>query len=176
MRKDAYDDLQALAEEHFKYDLQESDSDTLKAAASKFSTHVRIGCVLGMGLCLFPVFRLRAPGKQFLPSLRAADKPTNLKFADQRTEPVPDFAPHLYPSHIDDLPSNLSIGLGGFLVGGEMGILAGSVSSSRLIKRDPESRKRIENALINFRADREQIQALEEQKKGGNESVLDKPF
>ncbi|KAI4224527.1 MAG: hypothetical protein LQ349_007223, partial [Xanthoria aureola] len=48
LRKNAGQDIAALAEEHFKHDLQDPDRDALKSAAAKISTHVTVGSLLGL--------------------------------------------------------------------------------------------------------------------------------
>ncbi|KAL8895226.1 MAG: hypothetical protein Q9192_003773, partial [Flavoplaca navasiana] len=53
LRKNAGQDIAALAEEHLKHDLQETDRDALKSAASKISTHLTIGSIVGLGLGAF---------------------------------------------------------------------------------------------------------------------------
>lgn len=57
-------------------------------------------------------------------------------------------------------------GLGGVFLGGEIGLLTGSLSARNTISRDPASRERIEKAFRSFRMDvlRKQIQDLEADK------------
>ena len=73
-----------MAEEHFKHDLQDSDRDTLKSAASKIGTHVTIGSIVGLGLGALLAFRLRRTRMQMFKAFRAHEKPTHVKFADGR--------------------------------------------------------------------------------------------
>lgn len=84
LRKNAGQEISALAEEHFKHDLQDSDRDALKSAASKISTHVSIGSMVGLGLGVFLAFRLRRTRMQMFNAFRAHEKPTHVKFADGR--------------------------------------------------------------------------------------------
>lgn len=84
LRKNASQEIRALAEEHYKHDLQESDRDTLKSAAGKIGTHVTIGSIVGLGLGAFLAFRLRRTRMQMFNALRAHEKPTHVKFADGR--------------------------------------------------------------------------------------------
>ena len=84
LRKNAGQDISALAEEHLKHDLQDSDRDALNSAASKIKTHVTVGSVLGLGLGTVLAFRLRRTRMQMFNALRAHEKPTHVKFADGR--------------------------------------------------------------------------------------------
>ncbi|KAL8765210.1 MAG: hypothetical protein Q9209_007643 [Squamulea sp. 1 TL-2023] len=166
LRKNAGQDIAALAEEHFKHDLQDSDRDALKSAASKISTHVSIGSIVGLGLGVFLAFRLRRSRMQMFNAFRANEKPTHVKFADGREEAVPDMTPFLRPSTLGDVAAYTFFGFGGLFVGGETGILTGSASAGRTISRDPESRERIETAFRRFRADvlRKEADALDKRK------------
>ncbi|KAL8787056.1 MAG: hypothetical protein Q9213_002398 [Squamulea squamosa] len=166
LRKNAGQDIAALAEEHFKHDLQESDRDALKSAASKISTHVSIGSMVGLGLGVFLAFRLRRSRMQMFNALRANEKPTHVKFADGREEAVPDITPFLRPSTLGDVAAYTFFGFGGLFLGGETGLLTGSASAGRTITRDPESRERIETAFRRFRADvlRKEADALDKRK------------
>ena len=84
LRKNAGGDISALASEHLQHDLQDSDRDTLKTAASKISTHVTVGSLLGLGLGTLLAFRLRRSRMQIFQALRAQEKPTHVRFADGR--------------------------------------------------------------------------------------------
>lgn len=84
LRKNAGEDISKLAEEHFKHDLQDSDRDNLKTAASKMGTHATVGSLLGLGLGLFLAFRTRRSRTQMFSAFRTAEKPTHVKFADGR--------------------------------------------------------------------------------------------
>lgn len=59
-------------------------------------------------------------------------------------------------------------------IGGELGLLGGGFSARRTVTRDPESRRRIENAFRRFRADvlREEAKKLDGQASEGS-SLLD---
>ena len=84
LRKNAGGDISALALEHLQHDLQDSDRDTLKTAASKISIHVTVGSLLGLGLGTLLAFRLRRSRMQIFQALRAQEKPTHVRFADGR--------------------------------------------------------------------------------------------
>lgn len=84
LRKNAGQDIRALAQEHFKHDLQDSDRDALTSAAGKISTHVSVGSALGLALGAFLAFRLRRTRMQMFNAFRAHEKPTHVKFADGR--------------------------------------------------------------------------------------------
>lgn len=153
LRKNAGEDISKLAEEHFKHDLQDSDRDNLKTAASKMGTHATVGSLLGLGLGLFLAFRIRRSRTQMFSAFRTAEKPTHVKFADGREEAIPDIAPLLKPTTLGDIATYFFFSAGGLFLGGETGLLTGSASASRTITRDPESRARIEAAFRKFRAD-----------------------
>lgn len=174
LRKNAGQDIAALAEDHFKHDLQDSDRDVLKSAASKISTHVTIGSLVGLGLGAFLAFRLRKTRMQMFDALRTKEKPTHVRFADGREgrflllwiavalrmlmsslalEALPDMTPYMRPSTLGDVAAYTFFGFGGLFFGGETGLLTGSASAGRTISRDPESRERIETAFRRFRAD-----------------------
>ena len=84
LRKNAGEDISALAEEHLKHDLQDSDRDALNSAASKIRKHVTVGSVLGLGLGAILAFRLRRTRMQMFNALRAHEKPPHVRFADGR--------------------------------------------------------------------------------------------
>lgn len=84
LRKNAGQDIRALAEEHLKHDLQDSDRDALRSAASKINTHVTVGTIVGLGLGAFLAFRVRRTRMQMFNAFRAHEKPTHVKFSDGR--------------------------------------------------------------------------------------------
>jgi hypothetical protein len=84
LRQNAGQEISALAEEHIKHDLQDSDRDLLNSAASKFGTHVKIGSLLGLSLGALLAFRLRRTRLQMFRAFRAQEKPTHVRFADGR--------------------------------------------------------------------------------------------
>lgn len=104
-------------------------------------------------------------------AFRAAEKPTHVRFADGREEAIPDITPLLRPTTLGDIATYTFFALGGVFVGGETGLLTGSWSAKRSIGQDPESRKRIENAFMSFRADvlRKEIEQLEKGINKGND-------
>ncbi|KAL8913356.1 MAG: hypothetical protein Q9171_001833 [Xanthocarpia ochracea] len=189
LRKNAGQDIAALAEEHFKHDLQDSDRDALRSAANKIRTHVTIGSLVGLGLGAFLAFRLRRTRMQMFDAFRANEKPTHVKFADGREgmfthnawidvhalvltylasflEAVPDMTPLMKPSTLGDVAAYTFFGFGGLFLGGETGILTGTASARRAIARNPESRERIETAFRRFRADllRKEADALDKKR------------
>ncbi|KAI4284379.1 MAG: hypothetical protein L6R35_004926 [Caloplaca aegaea] len=153
LRKNAGQDIRALAQEHFKHDLQDSDRDALTSAAGKISTHVSVGSALGLALGAFLAFRLRRTRMQMFNAFRAHEKPTHVKFADGR-EALGDIAAYTF------------FGFGGLFLGGESGLLTGSAAAARRITGDPESRERIETAFRRFRADvlRKEADELDQKK------------
>ncbi|RKU47665.1 hypothetical protein DL546_009008 [Coniochaeta pulveracea] len=159
-----YDDLQKIANEHFKHDLGPEDRETLKSASKKIPTHTMIGSMLGLGLGVYAAVRLRRVRADMFASLRAAEKPVKVIFADGRTEAVPDISPLLQgPSRFGDWATTFFFGLGGLFLGGESGFLTGSWSAARTITVDPGRQERIEKAYRNFRIDvlKKEIEKLE---------------
>jgi len=152
-RKSAGDDLANLAEEHLKHDLQQSDRDQLKSAATKVGRHATIGSIVGLGLGIALAFRVRGNRTAMFNAFKAKEKPTHVKFANGREEAIPDIAPLLKPSTFGDVATYLFFSVGGLFIGGELGLLTGSASASRTITRNPESQQRIETAFRKFKAD-----------------------
>lgn len=61
--------------------------------------------------------------------------------------------PYLKPSTLGNIATYSLFGLGGVFIGGELGLLSGSMAAGRTITRDPESRQRIEIEFRKFRAE-----------------------
>lgn len=90
LRRNAGNELAQLAEEHMNHDLQQSDRDALNSAARKLSTYTTIGSFVGLGLGVALAFRVRRLRADTFKAFRAAEKPTQIKFADGRTgKPLP---------------------------------------------------------------------------------------
>lgn len=85
--------------------------------------------------------------------------------ANALVEAIPDLTPLLAPSTLGDVAAYMFFGAGGLFIGGELGLLSGSVGAKNTITRDPETRKRIEKAFRGFKVDvlKKQIQELEGQ-------------
>ncbi|KAF4225624.1 hypothetical protein CNMCM6457_008046 [Aspergillus fumigatiaffinis] len=167
------DELTRLADQHMQHDLQPEDRDVLKSAASRVSLWTTVGSAVGIGLGLYVAFRLRSTRKAFFQAFRAAEKPTQVVFADGRTEAIPDITPLLKPTTWGDFATYFFASAGGLFLGGELGFFAGAASGSRSITKDPERRKRIENAFRKFRADvlRKEADALDH-----DQNVFEKMF
>lgn len=60
---------------------------------------------------------------------------------------------------------------GGLFVGGETGLLTGSLTAGRMVTKDQEARDRIDKAFRNFKAEALRKEA---DKLDGGQSVLDK--
>ncbi|RHZ50081.1 hypothetical protein CDV55_100110 [Aspergillus turcosus] len=167
------DELTRLADQHMQHDLQPEDRDVLKGAASRVSLWTTVGSAVGIGLGLYVAFRLRSTRKAFFEAFRAAEKPTQVVFADGRTEVIPDITPLLKPTTWGDFATYFFASAGGLFLGGELGFFAGAASGSRSIAKDPERRKRIENAFRKFRADvlRKEADALDR-----DQNVFEKMF
>lgn len=99
----------------------------------------------------------------YFKAFRAMEKPVEVRFADGRTEPIPDISDKLSPSRWGDAATYFLFSVGGLFLGGEMGLLTGTASASRTITKDPASRERIEKAFKNYRIDvlKRELQAME---------------
>jgi len=162
-RKGVSTDLQELADQHLKHDLQQSDRDILKSASSKVSTHAIVGSLVGLGLGALLAFRIRSNRIRLFEAFRTAQKPTHVKFADGREEAIPDITPLLQPTKMGDIATYTFFSIAGIFLGGEIGLLSGASSARRTITRDPETRARVEKAFRGFRADvlKKELQILE---------------
>lgn len=85
LRKNGQDEIARLAEEHMQHDLQDTDRDALKNAASKLSTRVIIGSFLGVASGVLLAYRVRSARTAMFNAFRAQEKPTKVQFADGRT-------------------------------------------------------------------------------------------
>ncbi|EAL85479.1 conserved hypothetical protein [Aspergillus fumigatus A1163] len=168
-------ELTQLAEHHMQHDLQPEDRDVLRSAASRVSRWTTLGSAVGIGLGLYVAFRLRSTRKAFFEAFRAAEKPTQVVdfITDSEIEAIPDITPLLKPTTWGDFATYFFASAGGLFLGGELGFFAGAASGSRSITKDPERRKRIENAFRKFRADvlRKEADALDH-----DQDVFDKMF
>ncbi|KAK8074302.1 hypothetical protein PG994_005201 [Apiospora phragmitis] len=167
LRRDPrHDEFARLADEHMKHDLEQSDRDCLYKAASRVSVPATLGTLVGLGLGLYAAVRLRRARADVFRAFRAAERPTHVVFAgggknpfamdistNAHTEPVPDITPFIQPSRFGDYATYFFFGLGGTILGGELGFLLGSWSAARLISKDPARKGRVENAYRKFRAD-----------------------
>lgn len=77
-------EIKHLAENHLQNDLQDSDRDVLRIAASKHQTYETIGTILGLGLGVFFAFRSRRSRMQNFTALRTQEQPMHVVFADGR--------------------------------------------------------------------------------------------
>lgn len=167
-RKSMGPDLNALAEDHLKRDLRQSDRDVLNKAASTVSTHATVGSLLGLGLGVFLAYRLRRARTGMFTAFKAREKPTALKFADGREEAIPDITPFVKPSAIGDFATYTLLGAGGLFFGGESGLLTGTFRARSAIWQDRDSRERILAAFRGFQADalRQQADAIDRGERG----------
>ena len=99
-------------------------------------------------------------------AFKAREKPTAVRFAGGREEPIPDVTPLMKPSTFGDVATYTLLGAGGLFFGGETGLLTGSFQARRQIGVDSESRERIEKAFKRFQADalRKQADELDDRK------------
>jgi hypothetical protein len=156
-------ELRKLAEEHIQHDLSPSDRDILMKAGRKVGTHAQIGSILGLGFGIYCAFRLRSMRLAYFNAFRAMEKPVEVRFADGRTQPIPDVTDQLAPSKWADAATYFFFSVGGLFLGGETGFLTGTASASRTITKDPEAKDRIQKAFKNYRIDamKQEIQQLE---------------
>ncbi|PKS05692.1 hypothetical protein jhhlp_007959 [Lomentospora prolificans] len=162
-RSSQQDDLTELAKSHLKNDLTEGDRKILKKSATRVATPTSFGSLLGLGLGVYFAYKLRRGRVDMFNAFKAAQKPTQVVFADGRTEAIPDITGLLRPTALGDAFTYFFCGLGGLFLGGETGFLAGTWSATRAIRKNPESEKRIEVAYRKFKADclRREAQRLE---------------
>ena len=167
-RKGLGPELNALAEEHIKHDLQQSDRDALQKAASIVSTHASIGSLLGVSLGVLFAYRLRRQRNALFNAFKARERPTAVRFAGGREEPIPDLTQMMRPSTLGDVATYSLLGAGGVFFGGETGLLTGTFRARQTIGADRGSRERIETAFRRFQADalRKQADALERREGG----------
>jgi len=157
-------DLRQLAEEHLQHDLNQSDRDLLKSAGGKVSMHAGIASGIGLTLGLYAAIRLRTMRMAYFRAFRALEKPVEIRFADGRTEPIPDITAQISgPSRWGDAATYFLFSVGGLFLGGELGLVTGTASASRTITSDPEAKQRIQKAFKNYRIDllNQEIKELE---------------
>ena len=167
-RKTMGPELAKLAEEHIKHDLQQSDRDALRKAASTVSTYASVGSLLGLGIGTLLAFRIRSNRSAMFKAFRTAEQPTALKFASGKETPLPDMTAALKPSTVGDVATYMLLGGGGIFFGGETGLLTGSFRARQQIGSDRDGRDRIQRAFRRFQADalRQQAQLLENEDRG----------
>ncbi|KAI4932770.1 hypothetical protein J4E85_003170 [Alternaria conjuncta] len=147
-------DLRQLAEEHLQHDLNQQDREVLKSAGGKVSMHAGFASAVGLGLGIYTAYRLRSMRLAYFKAFRAAEKPVEVRFADGRTEPVPDITAQISgPSRWGDAATYFLFSVGGLFLGGELGLLTGTASAARTVTKDPDSKERIEKAFKNYRID-----------------------
>ncbi|KAF1928769.1 uncharacterized protein M421DRAFT_62587 [Didymella exigua CBS 183.55] len=159
-------DLAQLAEDHINHEYvprTSQDQELLKSAAKKVGTHATVASLAGLGLGVFAAVRLRRMRLAYFKAFRAMEKPVELKFADGRTEPIPDISAQLAPSRWGDAATYFFFSVAGLFLGGELGLLTGTASASRTITSDPAAKERIEKAFKNYRVDvlKREIKQLE---------------
>lgn len=155
------------------HSLRQSDRDALISASSRLKTHATVGTLVGLTLGLVLAARVRSARKQLFTAFRTVEKPTHIAFADGRQEALPDMTPYMKPSPLGDLAAYFFFGAGGLFLGGETGLLTGSLRANSVISSDPDSRARIERAFRRFRADmlRKQAEMLDR-----GEGSVDQPL
>lgn len=86
-------------------------------------------------------------------------------------EPIPDVTNLVKPTVLGDVAAYFFFTAGGLFVGGETGLVTGSLSAGQSITKDPSSRERIEKAFQKFKADALRQEA---DKIDGGQSVFSK--
>ncbi|KAI1425579.1 hypothetical protein F5Y12DRAFT_361867 [Xylaria sp. FL1777] len=162
-KSEQHDELTRLANEHINTDLEPSDRDVLIKATTRVATATTLGSLVGLGLGLYASIRLRKVRTDMFAAFRAAEKPTSVIFANGRQGAVPDITPYIRPTKWGDFATYFFFGLGGTMLGGELGLFTGTWSASRGISKDPARRARIEKAYRSFKTDvlRREIAKLE---------------
>ncbi|KAI0541324.1 hypothetical protein GGR58DRAFT_456689 [Xylaria digitata] len=162
-KSEQHDELTKLANEHLQSDLEPSDRDALLKATTRVATATTVGSLIGLGLGLYASIRLRSVRADMFAAFRAAEKPSSVVFANGRQEAVPDVTHLVRPAKVLDIATYFFFGLGGTMVGSELGLLTGTWSAARSINKDPARRERIEKAYRLFRVDvlRKEIERLE---------------
>ncbi|TGJ86808.1 hypothetical protein E0Z10_g1991 [Xylaria hypoxylon] len=159
-----HDELTRLASEHLQSDLEPSDRDALLKATTRVATATTVGSLIGLGLGLYASIRLRRVRTDMFAAFRTAEKPSSVVFANGKQEAIPDITPLMRPSKLGDFATYFFFGLGGTMIGGELGLFTGTWSASRGINKDPARKARIEKAYRLFRVDvlRKEIARLED--------------
>ncbi|KAI1498078.1 hypothetical protein F5X99DRAFT_412453 [Biscogniauxia marginata] len=152
-RSERQEELNRLAEQHLQHDLESSDRDVLVKASNRITRPTTVGTLVGLGLGVYAAIKLRRVRADVFRAFRTAEKPTHMVFSDGRQELAPDITPLLQPSKSGDIATYFFFGLGGTVLGGELGLLLGTWSASRLVSNDPAREKRIMNAYRKFKAD-----------------------
>ncbi|KAI0101898.1 hypothetical protein GGR51DRAFT_563110 [Nemania sp. FL0031] len=146
-------DLKKLANQHIHSDLEPSDREALRKATARVATVTTLGSFIGLGLGLYASIRLRKVRTDMFAAFRAAEKPSFVMFPNGRQEAIPDITPLMRPTKYGDFATYFFFGLGGTMLGGELGLLSGTWSASRGLSKDPDRRERIENAYRLLRVD-----------------------
>ncbi|GAW15069.1 hypothetical protein ANO14919_044780 [Xylariales sp. No.14919] len=170
-KSEQHDELTRLANEHLQSDLEPSDREALLKATTRVATATTVGSLIGLGLGLYASIRLGRVRADMFTAFRAGEKPASVVFANGTQEAAPDATPLVRPTKFGDFATYFFCGLGGTLLGGELGLLTGTWSASRKIDKDPARRERIQKAYRLFRIDvlRKEIARLE----NGSTAVTD---
>ncbi|KAI1151785.1 hypothetical protein F4825DRAFT_476771 [Nemania diffusa] len=139
-------ELKKLANQHIQSDLEPPDREALRKATARVATATTFSSFIGLGLGIYAAIRLRKVRTDIFAAFRAAEKPSFVTFANGRQEAIPDIAPLMQPTKYGDYATYFFFGLGGTMLGGEVGLLTGTWSASRGLSKDPDRRERIERA------------------------------
>ncbi|KAI0485872.1 hypothetical protein F4859DRAFT_512063 [Xylaria cf. heliscus] len=152
-RSEQHDELKRLANQHFQSDLEPSDRDVVRRATTRIATATTVGSLVGLGLGLYAAVRLRKVRTEMFTAFRATEKPSSVVFANGRKEAIPDIKHLMRPNQLGDFATYFFFGLGGTMLCGDLGLMAGTWSASRGLNKDPARRERIENAYRLFKVD-----------------------
>ena len=106
-------------------------------------------------------------------ALVTQEKPIYVRLQDGRQEVLPDLRLRVRAAIPSLVASYLLSGTGGALLGGLTGLYMGKISENRIISKHPESKKRIEEALLDIKADmvKKKVETLGDQK--GEENTVE---
>ncbi|KAJ2984802.1 hypothetical protein NUW58_g5870 [Xylaria curta] len=152
-KSEQQEELKKLANKHIESDLEPSDREAIRKATMSVANATTVGSLIGVGLGLYAAIRLRRMRTEMFMAFRAAEKPSFVIFPDGRQEAIPDVTHLMRPTKIGDFATYFFFGLGGTMVGGEVGLLTGTWSASRSLSQDPATRERIEKAYRSLRVD-----------------------
>ncbi|GAP88967.1 hypothetical protein SAMD00023353_3400470 [Rosellinia necatrix] len=152
-KSEQQDELARLASKHIQSDLEPSDRDALRRATARVATSAVVGSLVGLGLGLYASIRLRRVRTEMFAAFRASERPSFVVFPNGRQEAVPDVTHLMCPTALGDFATYFFFGLGGTVLGGELGLFAGTWSATRGLGKDPARRERIENAYRLMRLD-----------------------
>lgn len=110
-----------------------------------------MAAALGLGIGLWGTLALRRRRIVFYNASKTIETPIALQFKDGHSVPFPDIIQP--PSTFHTLFTGFLFATAGIFIGGEIGLLTGSISAKGAITRDEASKKRIDAAFRRLKAD-----------------------